>query len=575
MRKSKHLFFLFFLCISTVVYSVEKYALIVAIGDYPSSGGWHKLNSVNDERIIRETLYIQGFKKENIRSLINHEATKRNIVDAFNLLIEQTTEGDIVVFHFSGHGQQITDLNGDEVDGYDEALIPYDAYKTNINEYKGEKHLIDDELNIFLYQLRKKAGITGDVIFMLDACHSGTATRGLYHDAIFRGTNYRFELDSDIVYDVAKNKLMFDEQNTFEDFNRTELSPYAVISASGQQELNIEIDAYGKQYGSLSYAIAETLNNTTKELSYLTFFENIQSRMSILIRGRNIQTPQFEGKMNRLVFGGKAVDIHRSCRVIEVINSQRIKVNMGQLSGLSKGDEISFYPPDTYDTNSTKPIVKGEVTGLELYESFIRLKSLVSSNEIELAWGFVTNWVSQNDYSNINEMRADIIRKATASDKTLDVKFKLVQLDQGTKNDHALNLFLDEMFYLKIINEGTKTAFFQIITIQSDNKVSLLFDPSRLTPNELIIEPGNTKYLNRYPIKVVPPVGLEMYKLVASEQQLDLSPIITQRYIDKRALNHTGFEQLINELYKTDNIKRSYSTKSGINIYTRTFSIKE
>jgi hypothetical protein len=33
----------------------------------------------------------------------------------------------LYIFNSSGHGQQIQDDNGDELDGYDEALIPYDA----------------------------------------------------------------------------------------------------------------------------------------------------------------------------------------------------------------------------------------------------------------------------------------------------------------------------------------------------------------------------------------------------------------------------------------------------------------
>ena len=100
--------------------------------------------------------------------------------------------GDIVVLHYSGHGQQIYDDDGDEIDGYDEAIIPYDgkiSFKTG--KYGGENHLRDDELGRMINQIRKKIGQAGDVIVILDSCHSGTATRDFSPS---RGTDIKFEI---------------------------------------------------------------------------------------------------------------------------------------------------------------------------------------------------------------------------------------------------------------------------------------------------------------------------------------------------------------------------------------------
>ena len=67
-----------------------------------------------------------------------------------------------------------------KIDGFDEALVPYDASSFYTKDkYKGENHLIDDELGQLLHRLRQKVGNTGDIIVTIDACHSGTATRGL------------------------------------------------------------------------------------------------------------------------------------------------------------------------------------------------------------------------------------------------------------------------------------------------------------------------------------------------------------------------------------------------------------
>ena len=41
--------------------------------------------------------------------------------------------------------------------GYDESFIPYDAQKVYADEiYTGENHIVDDELNGWLYSIKKK-----------------------------------------------------------------------------------------------------------------------------------------------------------------------------------------------------------------------------------------------------------------------------------------------------------------------------------------------------------------------------------------------------------------------------------
>ena len=40
----------------------EKYALIIAVGDYPKKTGWSTISSVNDVPLIEQTLLKQNFK---------------------------------------------------------------------------------------------------------------------------------------------------------------------------------------------------------------------------------------------------------------------------------------------------------------------------------------------------------------------------------------------------------------------------------------------------------------------------------------------------------------------------------
>ncbi|HPG74471.1 MAG TPA: caspase family protein, partial [Bacteroidales bacterium] len=165
----------------------KKRALIVAIGDYQPETFWAKINSANDIGLVRGVLNKQGFTNENILLVHDSEATLQGIKDAFEKLIAATNPGDYVVVHFSCHGQQITDDNGDEADGLDEAMVPYGAPANNTGKwanYRGELHLRDDAIGEYITRIRGRAGSKGQVLLTIDACHSGTASRG---SDVFRG----------------------------------------------------------------------------------------------------------------------------------------------------------------------------------------------------------------------------------------------------------------------------------------------------------------------------------------------------------------------------------------------------
>ncbi|EAZ27169.1 hypothetical protein OsJ_11104 [Oryza sativa Japonica Group] len=66
-------------------------------------------------------------------------ATKENIRMAMNWLVQGCSSGDSLVFHFSGIGVQVPDDDGDEVDGYDEAICPMDSFS--------QGPILDDEIN--------------------------------------------------------------------------------------------------------------------------------------------------------------------------------------------------------------------------------------------------------------------------------------------------------------------------------------------------------------------------------------------------------------------------------------------
>ena len=87
---------------------------------------------INDIKSVKK-LFVDKFKipKENIRSMHDFSSdamkpTGKNIKEQLKWLVEKSSESDYVFLHFSGHGTQTYDRNGDEKDGRDELICPID-----------------------------------------------------------------------------------------------------------------------------------------------------------------------------------------------------------------------------------------------------------------------------------------------------------------------------------------------------------------------------------------------------------------------------------------------------------------
>lgn len=174
------------LLIADNVSAREKRALAIGIGQYQDTS-WGRINADNDLTYVLEILDMYRFSDVTI--LKNAEATKSAIVSEFEQLAARSGRGDVIYIHFSGHGQQMKDLDGDEKDGYDESWIPYDAFRKCCESDDGSMHLVDDEINALLDGLRQKVGDEGRILVVVDACHSGGSSRGAgeHEEFISRG----------------------------------------------------------------------------------------------------------------------------------------------------------------------------------------------------------------------------------------------------------------------------------------------------------------------------------------------------------------------------------------------------
>ena len=153
----------------------EDRALLIGVGRYAQFD--EKLHGVSlDIQMMTEFAQLLGFKNRAIKILEHKYASTENVYSAVeNWLINGAGPEDRVLFYFSGHGSQIPDENDDEKDQFDEVLLLYDvALKEQRRQPTLTGVLVDDDFSNMLARMQSR-----NVLVILDACHSGSATRSL------------------------------------------------------------------------------------------------------------------------------------------------------------------------------------------------------------------------------------------------------------------------------------------------------------------------------------------------------------------------------------------------------------
>ena len=148
----------------------NKRALLIGINYFGQSGELR--GCINDVNNIKNLIKSRGFIEDSVHMRIltdDHRngslhPTRRNIIEGMHWLVSGAQPNDSLFLHYSGHGSQKEDTDSDEVDGYDETIVPVDA--------KSSGQIVDDEMNaILVRQLPRGARLTA----IFDSCHSATA----------------------------------------------------------------------------------------------------------------------------------------------------------------------------------------------------------------------------------------------------------------------------------------------------------------------------------------------------------------------------------------------------------------
>jgi hypothetical protein len=123
---------------------------------------------INDVKNISQFV-CQKFGFQNCLYLTDdqQDASKKptydNIINGMKWLVEGAKPGDSLFFHYSGHGGTAKDSETDEIDGFDETILPLD--------YTQNGQIVDDVIYANLVKpLPKGCRLTA----IFDSCHSGT-----------------------------------------------------------------------------------------------------------------------------------------------------------------------------------------------------------------------------------------------------------------------------------------------------------------------------------------------------------------------------------------------------------------
>jgi metacaspase-1 len=610
-------FCFFFTSILSINGQQQTHALLIAAHGYNEESKWNELgeSTLTDMQLVRNALLERGVPNENIY-ILDSGATKQAIVNAVeNILIPSLKKGDVVMFHFSGHGYQIPDNNKDELDGLDEALVPINA-KNDGGRRKDytyyANYLRDDELNKLLENIRLALGPNGDLFVTIDACHSGTSTRGIGPS---RGA-VRLDLDT---YQNA------DTEETWEPLSeQKDLSNMVAFFASGQSQLNSEYQEGDLSCGSLSFALSKAISSSTSTTSYQALFEKVRNTMIGIVPA---QTPSAEGTLNTTIFGGTLLPAAQFLRVKDVLENNIIVISGGLLASINTGSIIGFFEPDTREFSIENALFTGKVTASSTTEcevtavnipTSIEKTSLLWAQVLEKNFGNVAVSIQLKNFNKEitkqleNEFK-DVSFISFSKGKKTDLFIELDKSSEGDPNpiklsalgdvefalssfevseeeeltqvqinwlvqkisDYAQGKFLRNLsidnaeysatIYLTEVNkiEGTsgrsakdysevgritsnkikvgkflrvdihnnsnRVLYYSILDIDASGKISIVCPKSGRLPEEYKVV-GNALSTNSgLIVKMSPPLGQGVLKLVVTKQPLNLSGLVTSR----------------------------------------------
>ncbi len=227
--------------------AADLWGLVIGIDQYryitPLRG------AVNDALDIEAALRDAGAQE--VRRLLDADATREAIIAAYRDLTAKAAPGDLLVFSFAGHGSQEAErVHGSERDGLDEVLL---LAGFDPDGWETQERIPDDDLN---QMLRDASHL--NILFVVDACHSGTVTRSVHP------RSERFVTSRNYIYPAIERDFLPPPDPVAARIDETELAHVVLLAGVSDENEVPEVwieqaDGSRVPRGAMSWSVAEAL----------------------------------------------------------------------------------------------------------------------------------------------------------------------------------------------------------------------------------------------------------------------------------------------------------------------------
>ncbi|CAH6419016.1 Caspase [uncultured virus] len=218
---------------------------------------------LSDDTIVKPTAanIINGWKWLISKRSISHFNPGREAQSQAYLPLTSSDNANLY-FHYSGHGSQVRDTNGDEIDGKDETICPIDFLTAGM--------ISDDIMRV---KLANKVPANNKLVAVIDACHS--------------------ESSFDLLWTVKSNMILGKRNKVssigegFPSLGKLSLTKTGkylptegeVIMLSGcrDNETSADVQIEGKGQGALTYSLVKILENSKYDITYNELLTKVRS----------------------------------------------------------------------------------------------------------------------------------------------------------------------------------------------------------------------------------------------------------------------------------------------------------